>query len=272
VAERAEAADPLDRRRPILEVRDLALSFGGLRAVDGATLAVARGSVTALIGPNGAGKTTVFNLVTGFIRADRGDITFNGHSVAGRAPHTIARMGMMRTFQITKTLVAMTVLENMMLAAPDQPAESLLGLLAGPIRWRTAEAEHRRRAEEILERFRLAGLAREYAGRLSGGQRKLLELARLLMAEPELVLLDEPLAGVNPVLGREILAHMHALRRERGMTFLFIEHDMEAVMTNADLVIVMAHGKVIARGRPSEVRSDQAVIDAYLGAHAQDVT
>ncbi len=255
---------------PILEVRDLRRAFGGVRAVDRASLAVEQGSITALIGPNGAGKTTLFNLVTGFLRPDAGDVVFAGRPVTGRPAHVIARLGMMRTFQLTKALGAMTVLDNMLLAAQDQPAEHLAGLLAGPASWRRREAANRTRALGILERFRLAAQARAYAGTLSGGQRKLLELARLLMAAPRLVLLDEPLAGVNPVLGREILAHMHALRRERGMTFLFIEHDMEAVMNNADVVIVMAQGRVIARGRPRDVRRDAAVIDAYLGAHAED--
>ena len=255
----------------IFTVRDLVKSFGGLCAVDGATFEVARGSITALIGPNGAGKTTLFNLATGFMKPDRGAIELEGNSVFGRAPHTIARRGMGRTFQITKALAAMTVLDNMMLAAPDQPAERLIGLATHAFTWRRQEREIRERAMELLERFRLASLANAYAGTLSGGQRKLLEFARLLMTRPRLVLLDEPLAGVNPVLGQQILAHVHELRSEQGITFLFIEHDMEVVMNNADSVIVMAFGKVIASGLPSEVRRDQRVIDAYLGAHAEDV-
>jgi len=255
----------------IFTVRDLVKSFGGLRAVDGATFEVARGSITALIGPNGAGKTTLFNLATGFMKPDRGAIELEGNSVFGRAPHTIARRGMGRTFQITKALAAMTVLDNMMLAAPDQPAERLIGLATHAFTWRRQEREISERAMELLERFRLASLANAYAGTLSGGQRKLLEFARLLMTRPRLVLLDEPLAGVNPVLGQQILAHVHELRSEQGITFLFIEHDMEVVMNNADSVIVMAFGKVISSGLPSEVRRDQRVIDAYLGAHAEDV-
>jgi neutral amino acid transport system ATP-binding protein len=159
----------------------------------------------------------------------------------------------------------------MMLAASDQPAERLLGLLTHPLSWRYQERSNCERALALLERFRLASLANSYAGTLSGGQRKLLEFARLLMTKPRMVLLDEPLAGVNPVLGQEILAHMRELRSEQGITFLFIEHDMEVVMHNADRVIVMAVGRVIANGLPSEVRSDQRVIDAYLGAHAEDV-
>ncbi|MHB8687293.1 MAG: ABC transporter ATP-binding protein [Candidatus Dormibacteria bacterium] len=259
------------RKDPIFAVRDLVKGFGGLMAVDGATFEVSRGSITALIGPNGAGKTTLFNLATGFIKPDRGAIEFEGQSVFRRPPHAVARRGIGRTFQITKALTAMTVMDNMMLAAPDQPAEQLLGLLTHPFSWRRQEQSIRDRSMELLERFRLASLANAYAGTLSGGQRKLLEFARLLMAKPRMVLLDEPLAGVNPVLGQQILAHVHELRSEQGITFLFIEHDMEVVMNNADRVIVMAFGRVIASGLPSEVRRDQRVIDAYLGAHAEDV-
>ncbi|TAN31805.1 ABC transporter ATP-binding protein [bacterium] len=256
---------------PIFAVRDLVKGFGGLRAVDGATFEVSRGSITALIGPNGAGKTTLFNLATGFIKPDRGAIEFEGESIFGRPPHAVAKKGMVRTFQITKALAAMTVLDNMMLAASDQPGERILGLITHPFSWRPRERAIRERALELLERFRLDALANAYAGTLSGGQRKLLEFARLLMAKPRMVLLDEPLAGVNPVLGQEILAHVHELRTEQGITFLFIEHDMEAVMSNADRVVVMAFGRVIATGLPSEVRRDRRVIDAYLGAHGEDV-
>jgi neutral amino acid transport system ATP-binding protein len=256
---------------PIFAVRDLVKSFGGLRAVDGATFEVDRGSITALIGPNGAGKTTLFNLVTGFIKPDHGAIEFDGRSIFGRPPHVMARKGMVRTFQITKALTAMTVLDNMMLAAPDQPGERLLGLVRHPLTWRPMERAIRVRAMELLELFKLTSLAGAYAGTLSGGQRKLLEFARLLMAKPRLVLLDEPLAGVNPVLGEQILAHVHQLRSKSGITFLFIEHDMEVVMNNADRVVVMAFGRVIATGLPEDVRRNRQVIDAYLGAHGEDV-
>ena len=185
-----------------------------------------------------------------------------------RPPHVIARLGMVRTFQITKALAKMPVIDNMMLAAPDQPGEHLYNLVVRPGAARAREREVRARAEELLEVFQLGKLAHEYAGVLSGGQRKLLEFARALMTEPTMLLLDEPMAGINPTLGARLLEHMHQLRAERGMTFLFIEHDMEVVMGQSDKVIVMAEGRVIAQGPPDEVRRDQRVIDAYLGGGA----
>jgi neutral amino acid transport system ATP-binding protein len=249
----------------ILAAAGVVKRFGGIRAVDGATLDVGEGSITALIGPNGAGKTTLFNVLTGFYRSDRGEIAFAGQSISGRPPHAIARLGMVRTFQITKALSGMPVIDNMMLAAPDQPGERLANVVFRPRSWRRREAEIRDHAIELLEVFNLHELADQYAGTLSGGQRKLLELARALMADPRLLMLDEPMAGINPTLGRRLLDHMQRLRSEQGVTFLFVEHDMEVVMNHADRVIVMAEGRVIAEGQPHEVRSDQAVIDAYLG-------
>ena len=250
---------------PILEIEDVHKHFGGIRAVQGASFTVDRGSITALIGPNGAGKTTLFNVVTGFYRPDAGAIRYEGSSIYGGLPHAIANAGMVRTFQITKALAAMPVIDNMMLAAPRQPGEQLITLLARPAASRRREAEVRERAMELLGTFSLDGKADEYAGTLSGGQRKLLELARALMTEPRMVLLDEPMAGINPTLGRALLEHMHMLRSERGVTFLFIEHDMEVVMNHSDEVVVMANGQTVVKGPPEEVRSDQRVIDAYLG-------
>ncbi len=252
--------------RPILEAEEVVKGFGGIRAVNGATLGVREGSITALIGPNGAGKTTFFNVITGFYRADGGRAEFSGNRVLGLAPHSIARLGMVRTFQITKALARMPVIDNMTLAAPDQPGERLLNVIVRPGAVRRREREVHHQAMELLEVFDLAKLANEYAGTLSGGQRKLLELARALMTRPRLLLLDEPMAGINPTLGRRLLDHMQRLRGEQGVSFLFIEHDMEVVMNHSDRVIVMAQGRVIADGEPHEVRSDQAVIDAYLGS------
>ncbi len=260
----APAAGP-----PILEVVDLVKHFGGIRAVNGASLEVREGSITALIGPNGAGKTTLFNLVTGFYRAESGEVRLAGETVFGRPPYAIARRGMVRTFQITKALAKMPVIDNMMLAAGDQPGERLINVVFRPRRWRSREAEVREQATELLSLFNLDRLADEYAGTLSGGQRKLLELARALMTRPRLLLLDEPMAGINPTLGRTLLDHMQELRAEHGVTFLFVEHDMEVVMNHADRVIVMADGRVIAEGEPHEVRSDQRVVDAYLGGPSE---
>ena len=252
---------------PLLEVRDVRKQFAGLHAVDGATFDVARGTITALIGPNGAGKSTLFNVVTGFERGDGGDVCFDGVSVYGRAPHKIARLGMVRTFQLTKALAVMRVIDNMLLAARN-PGERLA---LAPFRpaWQGAEKAARARALELLEVFGLAAKAEEYAGTLSGGQRKLLELARALMLEPRLLLLDEPLAGVNRTLGHALMDHIERLRAS-GTTILLVEHDMDVVMRRSDAVVVMGEGRVLTVGTPDEVRRDPRVVEAYLGAETAD--
>jgi neutral amino acid transport system ATP-binding protein len=254
----------------LLDVRNLSKHFGGVAALVGATLDVRQASITALIGPNGAGKTTLFHVVTGFYRPERGEIRFAGERIDGLPPHAVAKRGLVRTFQITKALSRMSVLNNMLLAAPRQPGESLWRLVLTPAAVRRREREIEDTAWELLERVRLANVGRDYAGTLSGGQRKLLEFARALMAEPTMVMLDEPMAGVNPALGLELLEHMQRLRDERGLTFLLIEHDMDVVMTVSERVIVMNEGHVIADGTPDTVRGDPRVVDAYLGAHAGD--
>ncbi|MDF5755963.1 ABC transporter ATP-binding protein [Spongiactinospora sp. TRM90649] len=250
---------------PILIVDNVVRRFGGLTAVNVEHVEIQRGSITALIGPNGAGKTTFFNQLTGFDTADSGEWTFNGRRMNGVAAHKIARIGMVRTFQLTKALSKLTVLENMRLGAQGQIGEGFLRALI-PALWRGQEDEITERAEELLKRFKLDAKRGDFAGSLSGGQRKLLEMARALMVKPELVMLDEPMAGVNPALTQSLLGHVKDLR-EQGMTVLFVEHDMDMVRDISDWVIVMAQGSVIAEGPPDTIMSDPRVVDAYLGAH-----
>ncbi|UOE21826.1 ABC transporter ATP-binding protein [Thermobifida halotolerans] len=249
---------------PILVATGVRRSFGGLTAVDVAHLEVQRGTITALIGPNGAGKSTLFNLLTGFDRVDAGRWTFEGRKLNGLGGHRVARNGMVRTFQLTKALTRLTVMENMLLAAPGQTGERILGAFLRPV-WRGQEEANRERAEQLLERFKLLAKKDEMAGSLSGGQRKLLEMARALMVDPSMIMLDEPMAGVNPALVQSLLGHITALRDE-GKTVLFVEHDMDVIMGISDWIVVLAEGKVIAEGRPSDIRANQQVIDAYLGA------
>jgi neutral amino acid transport system ATP-binding protein len=249
----------------ILEVHEVVRGFGGLRAVDDASFDVEGSSITALIGPNGAGKSTLFNVVSGFLSAERGSVQFEGRRIDRSPPHRIAQRGLVRTFQVPRTLTRMSVLDNVLVAATSHPGERLNGIAFRPGLARRRERRARARAAELLVLFRLDGHADEYAGVLSGGQRKLLDFARVLMAEPRLVLLDEPMAGVNPTLGRQLVEHVLRLRTEAGMTFLFVEHDLDIVMEASDGVIVMNEGRVIASGTPDEVRGDQRVVDAYLG-------
>ena len=264
------AAQPgVSKPDPILVVDGVQRRYGGLVAVDVEHLEVQRGVITSLIGPNGAGKTTFFNLLCGFDRADAGSWTFEGERADGVSPHVLARRGMVRTFQLTKTLARLTVLDNVLLAAPNQKGEGFLAALTRP-RWSAQEAENRERAHDLLVRFKLDHLADEFAAGLSGGQRKLLEMARSLMAQPSLVMLDEPMAGVNPALTQSLLGHVTALRDE-GTSILFVEHDMDVIMTISDWVICMAEGRVIAEGRPSDVAGNPAVVEAYLGVdHGSD--
>jgi len=250
---------------PILEADGIVRSFGGLTAVNVEHLEVQRGVITALIGPNGAGKTTLFNLLTGFDRPDDGTWSFNGKSLNRVPAFKVARRGMVRTFQLTKVLSKLTVIENMRVGATGQRGEGLFAAMLAPL-WRAQEADNTVRADALLERFLLDKKREDFAGSLSGGQRKLLEMARSLMTEPELVMLDEPMAGVNPALKQSLLGHVKSLRDE-GRTVLFVEHDMDMVRDISDWVVVMAQGKIVAEGPPDAVMADQAVIDAYLGAH-----
>ena len=260
-----EMAPGSKKMDPILIADRVSRNFGGLTAVDVEHLEVQRGAITALIGPNGAGKTTFFNLLTGYDKPNHGEWSFNGKNLKDIPPYRVAKLGMVRTFQLTKALYRLTVIQNMALAAKDQKGESLLRSLF-PFTWRRQEAEIYLRSEEILKKFKLIDKKDDFAAALSGGQRKLLELARALMVEPELIMLDEPMAGVNPALKQSLLEHIKDLRAQ-GKTVIFVEHDMDMVMEISDWVVVMAQGKIIAEGPPKSIINNQEVITAYLGAH-----
>jgi branched-chain amino acid transport system ATP-binding protein len=253
------------KKDPILVADGVRRQFGGLVAVDVEHVEIPRNAITALIGPNGAGKTTFFNLLTGFDQPNEGKWSFNGKSLAGVAAFKVARMGLIRTFQLTKALGLLTVMDNMKLGSTEQTGEKLVASFF-PFIWKKKDAEIEARALEILARFKLDTKRDDFAASLSGGQRKLLEMARALMTNPELVMLDEPMAGVNPALTESLLEHILNLKKE-GMTVLFVEHDMHMVRHIADWVIVMAEGRVVAEGAPDEVMKNPAVIDAYLGSH-----
>ncbi|WP_328773202.1 ABC transporter ATP-binding protein [Streptomyces sp. NBC_00286] len=256
---------------PVVVVNGIRRTFGGLTAVDVEHLEIQRGVITALIGPNGAGKTTFFNLLTGFDQPDAGSWSFDGTPLKGKAAYKVARLGMVRTFQLTRVLSKLTVLENMRMGATGQRGERLWAA-ALPALWRAQERDITDRARDLLKRFKLDAKEEDFAGSLSGGQRKLLEMARALMVEPKLVMLDEPMAGVNPALKQSLLGHVKSLR-DQGMSVLFVEHDMDMVREISDWVVVMAQGKVIAEGPPASIMSDERVIDAYLGArHDTDIS
>jgi ABC-type branched-subunit amino acid transport system ATPase component len=249
----------------ILRCGGISRTFGGLRAVDVEHLEVQRGVITALIGPNGAGKTTFFNLISGFDTPDTGTWSFNDQDLGGVRSHLIARRGMVRTFQLTKALARLTVIENMRLGATGQIGESLWRSLISPL-WRAQEREITERADALLERFNLMRVRDDFAGELSGGQRKLLEMARALMSQPEMVLLDEPTAGVNPALKQSLLEHIREVL-EDGTTVMFVEHDMDMVRDISDWVVVMGEGSIIAEGTHETIGRNPTVIDAYLGRH-----
>ena len=281
---RSDLADPTARRArmagvdatpgsgkpdPLLVVDHIVRQFGGMTAVDVDHLEVQRGIITALIGPNGAGKTTFFNLITGFDRPTSAKTgahwSFDGATLDKTSASSVAKAGMVRTFELTKALSRMTVMDNMMLGAQGQSGENLLKCVFKPM-WRGQERDIEDKARELLARFKLLEKKDDYAGSLSGGQRKLLERARALMSDPKMIMLDEPMAGVNPALTQSLLGHIQSLRDE-GTTVLFVEHDMHVVRHISDWVAVMAEGRLVAEGPADTVMSDTAVIDAYLGAH-----
>ncbi|SFU47947.1 branched-chain amino acid transport system ATP-binding protein [Methylobacterium sp. 174MFSha1.1] len=247
-----------------LSVRDVKLSFGGLRALDGVSFDVAPGRVTGLVGPNGAGKTTLFNVVSGLHRAQSGAITYAGRRIEGESPHRITQAGLVRTFQIARGFPALTVFEHLMVYGVRQPGESLMTAILGSAAARRREAELAETALAVARRLRLSHVIDNRVTDLSGGQKKLLEIGRALMAEPGMILFDEPAAGVNPTLAEEIGDELLALAAE-GMTVLLIEHDMALIERLCRHVVVMARGRTLAEGTFDEVRENREVQDAYLG-------
>ena len=262
------AAESPPAAAPILQVQDLTKAFGGLRAVNHCSFVVQPGTITGLIGPNGAGKTTLFNLITGFLNPDGGAIYFQGRRIDGLPPHEIVHRGLLRTFQIPRELKRMTVLENLMVVPPGQTGENVWVSWLLPWRVNRQERAIQRQALEVLDFLRLRPLANEYAGNLSTGQKKLLELARILMAQPTLALLDEPGAGVNPSLLNLLIDDIRRACVERKVTFLLIEHNMNLVMNLCDPVVVVRNGALLTQGTPAAVRANPEVMAAYLGSRS----
>ncbi len=251
----------------MLSVKNIHKSFGGLKALNGVSMEVESHSITGLVGPNGSGKTTLFNVISGFYTKDSGEIAFNGEKIDGLSPSDRAKRGLSRTFQVSKAPARMTVLENMLLAARNQIGEKITGALFKWGRVSGAEKVNFKRAIQLLELVRLTDWGNEYAGNLSGGQKKLLALARALMADPQLILLDEPTAGVNPTLTLELLGVIKDLRK-KGKTFLIIEHNMKVISAVCDRVYVLDFGEKIAEGTPEEIQRNEKVLKAYLSGKA----
>lgn len=249
----------------MIRVDDLHLHFGGIRAVDGASIHIAKGSITGLIGPNGAGKSTLFNVIAGHYKPTSGHVWLDGEEITGLSPHELFHKGLLRTFQIAHEFSTLTVRENLMMVPPEQPGETLWDAWFRPGRVRAREAEVRAKAGEVIDFLEIGHVADEFAGNLSGGQKKLLELGRTMMADAKVVFLDEVGAGVNRTLLNTIGDAILRLNRERGYTFCMVEHDMDFIGRLCDPVIVMAEGRVLTTGRPAEVMANEAVIEAYLG-------
>ncbi len=249
----------------ILTIENLSKSFDGIQAVNNCTFNVSNGSITGLIGPNGAGKTTVFNLITGFLSPDNGTVSFQENRIDKNPTHNIFKKGLVRTFQIPRELKKMTVLENLLVVPKDQIGEHIWSTIFSFRKIQKQEEININKARGILEFIRLNHLSNEYAGNLSTGQKKLLELARTLMSDPSLVLLDEPVAGVNPTLVNDLMDNIRRSNEELGITFLIIEHNMNFIMNLCDPIIVLSNGAKIAEGTAEEIKSDQSVVNAYLG-------
>jgi ABC-type branched-subunit amino acid transport system ATPase component len=251
----------------LLDVRGLRQRFGGVTALDGANLSVEQGRITGLIGPNGAGKTTLFNAVTGALRPNAGSVTFDGTDVTGWRPDRLADVGLSRTFQIARGLAQLTVIENLMLYGKHQPGETIATAVLRTSATRKREEELRQRAIEVARELNLLHVGDNRAIDLSGGQKKLLELGRALMAEPKLIMLDEPAAGINPSLAKKLGEHILALKG-RGITFLIVEHNMGLVAALCDHVVVLAQGKRLTEGRFADLRADARVQEVYMGHRA----
>ena len=249
----------------LLEISGITKSFGGLKAVNNCSFNVKKGTITGLIGPNGAGKTTLFNVITGQLLAEEGSIKIDGEEISQLPPYTTFKKGIVRTFQIPRELKRMTVLENLMVIKSNQSGENLFTTWFNPWKVKREENENLNKAEEILDFLKLSHLADEYAGNLSTGQKKLLEIGRTLMSDPKIILLDEPAAGVNPTLMNNIVDRIIAISKERNITFLIIEHNMDLIMNLCNPIIVMSYGSKLAEGNAKSIRNNTAVVDAYLG-------
>ncbi len=247
----------------ILSVVNVQRGFGGVRAVDGATFSAMSGHITGLIGPNGAGKSTLIAVIGGALKPDGGSVTFDGRDITGLPAHRVARDGLIRTFQLSAEFSRLTVLENLLVAARVQKGESLFGAELGPLYWGRDEAALVNTARDVLDRFSMTAKENELAGKLSGGQKRLLEIMRALMATPKMLLLDEPFAGVNPTLAREIEQYLIDLRNE-GLSMIMVEHELAVVERLCEPVVVMAQGKVISEGSMKDVTARREVLDAYL--------
>ena len=249
----------------MIRVDDLHMHFGGIRAVDGASIEIAKGSITGLIGPNGAGKTTLFNVIAGHYKPSSGKVWLGDEDITGLTPHELFHKGLLRTFQIAHEFSTLTVRENLMMVPESQPGEQLIDVWLRPGKVRAREEEVRARADEVIEFLEISHVADELAGNLSGGQKKLLELGRTMMVDAKIVFLDEVGAGVNRTLLNTLGDAIIRLNKERGYTFCMIEHDMDFIGRLCDPVIVMAEGKVLTVGTAEEVKADEHVIEAYLG-------
>ena len=253
----------------MLNVESVYKSFGGILALNGLTFSVESNSITGLIGPNGSGKSTLFNVISGFYGKDSGEIYVRGEKIEGIEPYRIAMLGVGRTFQISEVPEKMTVLENLLLAPKRQIGEGILNVFLHPLKIRRENEQSLKSAYEILELVQLYDLRNEYAGNLSGGQKKLLSLGRILMSDPVLLLLDEPTAGVNPTLVKDLIIAIKNLRAEKGQTILLVEHNMKVISEICDRVIVLNFGKKIAEGTPEEIQKNEEVLEAYLSGSSK---